>query len=639
MLPVVDWYQHTITYSNPSEFTLSHNYTSAPLLYKYQSMLHNYTSLFNLYSNPSNNTFASLNLYSLWLNDYISYFVDFDLLNASMLLTPPSIDAPYYLKQNITDPTLEVNTLSLLENFLYLLADAGTNFYSSRIWEAMINDARKSATHPEHKQNWTKLSVLDCVNTYNSNFLSTNRNLIILMHSDDNRNGFKYGMEIGISTGEPQSWIGCPKHSNLNHCSELESVVSDIRNGRNWTIGQYGVAKECWTERTDEQCKLQFSTVILSIVIICNFVKALCMLLVFFQRDFYPLATIGDAIQSFMQEPDPCTCGICYAGIRYIVGQTKLHRPWHTGVPRPLKWRLEKYRWWRVASLTRWIASIGIISASLITTSGLLWSAVNSDRQSYGNTTMKNTWARGFGRANLGSVLPWMGFTQASLFEAVLLANTPQLLFSILYLVYNAIFTSILMGREWNQYAYYRKSLRVSDPAIGQRSTYWLHVPFQYGIPLMILSGLLHWLISQSLFLVRVEILPNSGSYSAYSAKSLTLTSTLSAVGYSTISIIFVLPVATLAVIGVAICGMQRFKYDMPAAGCCSAAISAACHPANIDNTATLRPLMWGEIDTVDESGIRHLSFSDGDVNAPREGILYAGYDTYATAEEVDLLN
>jgi len=523
------------------------------------------------------------------------------------------------------DPTLKNNTASLLENFINLLWDVGTQLQSSRKWEALIDDARKSAMLPEHKRNWTKLAVPDCVNTYNSNFLSTNRNLIILTHSEDDMNGFKYGMEIFISTGEPQGWIGCPEDSILNRCHKLESVVSDIRSGRNWTISQYGVAKECWTERIDEQCKLQFSTTILSIVIICNFVKALCMLLVFFQRDFYPLATIGDAVQSFMHEPDLSTSGICYAGKGYIVGQSKLHQPWNTGRLRPLKWRSQQYRWWKVASLTRWIASIGIISASLITTAGLLWSALNSDRQSYGNTDIKNTWARGFGRASLGSVLPWSGFTQASLFGAVLLANSPQLLFSILYLIYNAIFTSILMGREWNQYAYYRKSLRVSDPASGQRSTYWLHVPFQYGIPLMILSGLLHWLISQSLFLVRVEILPNLESYSVFGSQY--PTGTLSAVGYSTISIIFMLPVATLAVIGVTICGMQRFQYDMPLAGCCSAAISAACHPVDIDNTATLRPLMWGEIDTVDEAGIRHLSFSDGNVNTPREGIFYAGCD------------
>ncbi|KAF8532068.1 hypothetical protein BDD12DRAFT_766134 [Trichophaea hybrida] len=461
--------------------------------------------------------------------------------------------------------------------------------------------------------NWTKLAVPDCINTYDANFLSTNRNLIILMHSEDNINGLLSGMEITISTGEPQGWIGCPENYNSNQCYKLESVVSDIRNGGNWTIGQYGVVKECWTETIEEQCKLQFSTTILSIVIICNFVKALCMLLVFFQRDFYPLATIGDAIQSFMREPDPCTSGICYAGKPYIEGQSKLHQPWNTGRLRPLKWRQNKYRWWKVASLTKWIGSIGIISASLITTAGLLGSAVNSDRQSYGNIDIKHTWVRGFGRANLGSILPWNGTSQASLFGAVLLANTPQLLFSILYLIYNAIFTSVLMGREWNQYAYYRKPVFATVPSIGQRSTYWLHVPFQYGIPLMILSGLLHWLISQSLFLVRVE---------SWTGRACGM---LSAVGYSTISIIFVLPVATIAVIGVAICGMQRFKYDMPVSGCCSAAISAACHPPEVDNTSTLRPLMWGEVGAVDEVSVRHLSFSDGDVQAPREGISYAG--------------
>lgn len=584
-----------------------------------------------LYSTPNNSTFASLNQYSLWLDGYISYFLSFDVTDFGEV-NQLNTNGGHYLKQNITDPTLKKNTTLLLDDFWSLLSDAKADFNKSWRWpwETLIDDARKSATSPEYETNWTKLAILDCVNTYNSNFLSTNRNLIILVQSEDNMDGFKYGMEILTSRaglwgqgwiGEPQGWIACPEAYHANRCYTLESVVSDIRNGGNWTIGQYGVAKECWTERTNEQCKLQFSTTILSIVIICNFVKALCMLLVFFERDFYPLATIGDAIQSFMQEPDPYTSGICYAGKSYIEGQTKLHRPWNTGKQAPTKWESGGHRWWKVASLRRWIATIGIISASLITTTGLLLSAVISDRQSYGNSDIKNMLARGFGRASLGSVLPWRGFAQSWLFKAVLLANTPQLLFSILYLVYNAIFTSVLMGREWNQYAYYRKSLRVSDPAIGQRSTYWLHVPFQYGIPLMILSGMLHWLISQSLFLVRVEILQNSANYTEPNPED--TSGTLSAVGYSTISIIFMLPVAIVSVIAVAICGSHRFKYDMPVAGCCSAAISAACHPVDIDNTATLRPLMWGEIDTVDEAGVRHLSFSDGNVNGPREGILY----------------
>ncbi|KAF8241402.1 hypothetical protein K440DRAFT_591950 [Wilcoxina mikolae CBS 423.85] len=525
---------------------------------------------------------------------------------------------------------------STLSTSNYAVAVTPGNIFSSSSvlpvpWKTLIDNARKSETLPEHNKSWTKLAVPDCVNTYNSNFLPKNRNLIILIHREDNMNGFLNGIEISSSIGEPQGWIGCSGYisNHLTACNKLESVVSDIRNGGNWTMNQ-DVVKECRSEKMEERCKLQFSTTILSIVIICNFAKGLCMLLVFSDCDFYPLATIGDAIQSFMREPDPYTSGICYAGKSYIVGQSKFNLPWHTGRPRPSQWRSEGYRWWKVASLTRWIGSIVIISASLITAAGLLSSSVNSDRQFYGNSNIKHTWARGFGQANLGSILPWHDFTQTWLFRAVLLANTPQLLFSILYLIYNAIFTSILMGREWNRYAYFRKSLRVSDPAIGQRSTYWLHVPFRYGIPLMILSGLLHWLISQSLFLVRVEILPNFDQYPAHESNPRQTfdSGTLSAVGYSTISIIFVLPVATVAVVAVAICGIQRFKYDMPVAGCCSAAISAACHPLDIGDTDTLRPLKWGEVSAVDDGSIRHLTFSDGDVTAPREGVLYAGCGT-----------
>lgn len=39
-----------------------------------------------------------------------------------------------------------------------------------------------------------------------------------------------------------------------------------------------------------------------------------------------------------------------------------------------------------------------------------------------------------------------------------------------------------------------------------QRSTYRLQLPYVYGVPLVIISSGLHWLVSQSLFLARVTM-------------------------------------------------------------------------------------------------------------------------------------
>ena len=55
------------------------------------------------------------------------------------------------------------------------------------------------------------------------------------------------------------------------------------------------------------QCTVSISTNILVAVIICNCVKALCFLVTLFASDFQPLATVGDAIESFMDRTDPVT--------------------------------------------------------------------------------------------------------------------------------------------------------------------------------------------------------------------------------------------------------------------------------------------------------------------------------------------
>jgi hypothetical protein len=82
----------------------------------------------------------------------------------------------------------------------------------------------------------------------------------------------------------------------------------------------------------------------------------------------------------------------------------------------------------------------------------------------------------------------------------------PQLILSFAYFTYNALFTSMLAGLEWSQMACQKRSLRVSqNPQGEQRSSYFLQLPYRYAIPLLGFSAVMHWLISQSIFLIAVE--------------------------------------------------------------------------------------------------------------------------------------
>lgn len=91
--------------------------------------------------------------------------------------------------------------------------------------------------------------------------------------------------------------------------------------------------------------------------------------------------------------------------------------------------------------------------------------------------------------------------------SAVLWANMFQVIVSGLYFAFNALLTCMLVAEEWSGYAKDRKTLRVSHPEGIQRGSYFVSMPFKYGVPFMSLITTLHWLISQSIFPISVTAL------------------------------------------------------------------------------------------------------------------------------------
>lgn len=127
----------------------------------------------------------------------------------------------------------------------------------------------------------------------------------------------------------------------------------------------------------------------------------------------------------------------------------------------------------------------------------------------------------------------------------------------------------------------------------------------------MIASTLLHWLISQSLFLVRITVydyngLPDTGQQ-------------VSAIGYSPLAIIFALCTGSVVLLAVLYVGvMRKLPATMPLAACCSASVAAMCQPRQGDLTqrdVTMMKLQWGVLDdrsSTEDNGnaIQHGSFS-----------------------------
>ena len=164
----------------------------------------------------------------------------------------------------------------------------------------------------------------------------------------------------------------------------------------------------------------------------------------------------------------------------------------------------------------------------------------------------------------------------------------------------------MLLTEEWCGYALKPKPLRVSSAQGVQRGTYRLQLPYKYGIPLLICSGMLHWLVSQSIFLVRIDVRDSMGA-------EIPLKS-LSACGYSPIAIMFAIALGLMVVIVGIVTGFRKHKAAVPLAGSCSAVISAACHPPQGSIDTKLSSVKWtlikGGSNDTDAAGLRHYSFT-----------------------------
>ena len=277
----------------------------------------------------------------------------------------------------------------------------------------------------------------------------------------------------------------------------------------------------------------------------------------------------------------------------------------------------------RVSYARMWLTKFSYC-ISLLVTASLLRAGLQSLRSSNKPIDLGSLWKMGFGVVNSYTLIAASSHPQstpANLMGFVLLSNFPQIILSALYFMYNGVYTSMQIAEEWNHFSYERKPLRVTAPKQGQRSTYFLQLPYRYGVPLIFCSGLMHWLVSQSIFLARVTVFDPDGNEDQ-GANVLTC-------GYSCIAIIFTIVVGGLMVLTALAMGCRRLKPGIPLAGYCSAAISGACHPPADDMHASVLPVMWGVLEE-DVNGVALCTFTSKEVHLPKAGQICTGIVDYS---------
>ncbi|KAF6222037.1 hypothetical protein HO133_001123 [Letharia lupina] len=437
--------------------------------------------------------------------------------------------------------------------------------------------------HFQNASGWQKLDNRDCIKAYGQDYVSAHGDLLLISPAIS-ASEMIVSLVYGPGNGLGNTWWMCDisEQTFSNDCSV--NAVAD--RAANWTINceindelttnqtthdqiqQYNCPVQyCFSQPVEEQCRVQVSLVILGIVIACNATKALCMLLTIRNQKSQPLVTLGDAIQSFLQEPDPSTEGMCLASKAHFndarmtkvsMSQNRgLRRLWQKTnsnktqwIDKPMEWSNRRHWWFSSASLKRWLVCNILCVATLGAAGGCL--ALGIGNPNLTDRSLAYLWQLGYGTVASESMISWSLPGTGGLLVAILVANSLQVLLSFLYLAYNGVFTCMLLANEWAGYAYSRKSLRVTSPTGSQRSTYRLQLPYKYGVPLLVLSGILHWLVSQSIFLARISAFTSEGVVDPGES--------ISNIGYSNIAIITVIALGTIAVLLGILNGFRIFR-------------------------------------------------------------------------------
>lgn len=155
----------------------------------------------------------------------------------------------------------------------------------------------------------TNLSNHDCLRTYRNEIIPDRLDVLAISSATHANNlllsywpGNVFSLKSTEGGWSPYGWT-CTQ-SSLQHRCDFPT--------QNWTVFDSPI-EYCLSQYIEPSCRLQFSLVIMIIVISCNFAKVLCMSLTIWKPSSMPLLTLGDAVASFLDRPDPDTANNCLA--------------------------------------------------------------------------------------------------------------------------------------------------------------------------------------------------------------------------------------------------------------------------------------------------------------------------------------
>ncbi|KAL9620828.1 MAG: hypothetical protein Q9204_008176 [Flavoplaca sp. TL-2023a] len=202
---------------------------------------------------------------------------------------------------------------------------------------------------------WQRMDNRDCIQKYGRQFISTRSDFLAVTHGLNDSFSIEFIDKAYPKTdngaGPSYNWM-CNQYPDAQHGIFNEQCRLEVLlpKSTTWAISYDGLGTwpvdYCLSRRVKEECRLQFSLALLIVVIMSNFVKAACMIVIVYRHDDTPLITLGDAIASFLDVPDRTTQGNCVAP-----EDSFQQRKW-TQQPRP--WATKRAYWFSSSSWKFW---------------------------------------------------------------------------------------------------------------------------------------------------------------------------------------------------------------------------------------------------------------------------------------------
>ncbi|KAJ4375995.1 hypothetical protein N0V83_001275 [Neocucurbitaria cava] len=163
----------------------------------------------------------------------------------------------------------------------------------------------------------------------------------------------------------PSNGWRCPSH-RTSTCN-VDDMKEVPQNRSKWEPYESPV-RYCMVEQVAEICQLRFNFVVAGIVVGANLVKIICIaVMLFWYKKHNALVTLGDALGSFLECPDPETRFRCLQSLSEIKAHWNGGKSRHSKLTkrrvtveveaRPKRYKSEHRRWAHAPSDSRWFAT------------------------------------------------------------------------------------------------------------------------------------------------------------------------------------------------------------------------------------------------------------------------------------------